>query len=200
MNFLAHAHLSFNNTEILIGNLIADSVKGKPSETYSKDIRIGISLHRAIDHFTDNHEVYKQSLYKIRPTYMKFSGIIMDIYYDHFLASLWQNYSELPLDQFAAHCYQTLYDHYAILPERSQYILPFMKKQNWFVAYANMAGLQKVFDGMSKRIVHPTMMENSLTELQLHYSELQEEFQIFFPELTAFAKTRLEFLRENAED
>ncbi|MEI8203734.1 MAG: ACP phosphodiesterase [Bacteroidota bacterium] len=198
MNFLAHAFLSFGNNEVLVGNLIADSVKGKPSILYPDDIRLGITLHRAIDHYTDNHPVYKESLNRIKPTYARFSGIITDIYYDHFLAYNWTKYSDEALEQFATHCYETLSLNYEILPERSKQILPYMKNQNWFVGYANMSGLQKVFDGMSRRIKHPTFMENALTELKEHYAELESDFHLFFPELITYAENKLISLGENS--
>ena len=191
LNFLAHAFLSFGNTEVLIGNLIADSVKGKPPLHYSDNIRAGIIIHREIDHFTDNHPIYKRSLNQIKPTYKRFSGIIIDIFYDHFLAHNWTMYSDEPLEEFADNCYETLYRNFEILPEKSKHILPFMKNQNWFVSYANMAGLQKVFDGMSRRIKHPTFMENSLTELREHYVDLEGDFHLFFNELICFSNERL---------
>ena len=89
MNFLAHAHLSGENDEILFGNFIADAVKGKQMEKYETDVQAGIRLHRQIDTFTDNHAVVRRSVNRVRSEYGRYSGVVMDIYYDHFLAKDW---------------------------------------------------------------------------------------------------------------
>jgi len=100
MNFLAHIYLSGDNEQVKIGNFMADSIKGKKYLKYPGDLQKGIILHRAIDYYTDTHPVFKQSTQKLFPEYGHYSGIIVDIFYDHFLASNWKKYSEVPLKEY----------------------------------------------------------------------------------------------------
>ncbi len=96
MNFLAHLYLSKKNKNILIGNFIADAVKGKKHNLYSKEVQAGILLHREIDNYTDNHPIVRKSKRRLNKRYGHYNGVIIDILYDHFLAKNWNNYSEIP--------------------------------------------------------------------------------------------------------
>ena len=100
MNFLAHAYLSGNNDGILLGNFVADSIKGKQYLDYPSDVGKGILLHRKIDYYTDSHKVFRDSKKRLSAKYGIFSGIIIDIFYDHFLARNWDDYSEVKLKSF----------------------------------------------------------------------------------------------------
>ena len=106
MNFLAHLYLSQNNTDILIGNFIADHVKGSQFYNYSKEIQQGILLHREIDLFTDTHPIVKQSMQRLHKRYRHYNGVIIDIFYDYFLAKNWSKYSDIPLQIFADTIYK----------------------------------------------------------------------------------------------
>jgi len=108
MNFLAHIYLSGNNKNVTLGNFIADSIKGKKYQNFPKDIQTGILLHRAIDSYTDAHPVFKQSTKRLHKKYSHFSGVIVDIFYDHFLAKNWNDYSEIPLDTYTYNFYENL--------------------------------------------------------------------------------------------
>ena len=108
MNFLAHIYLSGDTNEILIGNFIGDYVKGNDYLKYPTNIGKGILLHRKIDAFTDKHSVTKSCKTFINPKYRKFSGIVIDIFYDHFLATNWEQYSSVPLKEFAIRKYNIL--------------------------------------------------------------------------------------------
>ena len=120
MNFLAHAHLSGNNEDILFGNFIADAVKGNGLSRFSTDIQTGIKLHRKIDTYTDKHPQFKQTLKRIRGDFGKYAGVAADIYYDHFLARSWENYHTSHLKQFAENVYSILKNNYALLPQRTK--------------------------------------------------------------------------------
>src|SRR4051812_26403191 len=126
MNFLAHIYLSGKDDQLMIGNFIADFVKGNKKNDYPDKICKGIELHRGIDDFTDHHEVTGRSKDKLRSKYGKYSGIIVDIYYDHFLAANFQLYSEEPLQQFSENTYRILKENWNKLPPRVHYFLPFM--------------------------------------------------------------------------
>jgi len=87
LNYLAHAYLSFDQPEIIVGNLISDFVKGKKKFDYPPGIQKGIALHRAIDTFTDSHPATKEAKEVFRPHYRLYAGAFIDVAYDHFLAN-----------------------------------------------------------------------------------------------------------------
>ncbi len=188
MNFLAHAYLSGNDPEMLFGNFVADGIKGKQVATFSPGIQKGIALHRAIDHFTDNHPVVKQSIERLQPEFRKYSGVVTDIYYDHFLARNWNNYSHDDLTAFSLKVYKTLVMRYRLLPQRTKRALPFMIAQNWLVGYANLRDLDRVFRGMSRRARFDSGMEHAVDFLESHYTDFEKDFVIFFPELREYCR------------
>ncbi len=192
MNFLAHAHLSNDNDEILFGNMIADAVKGDASQNFSGDILKGITLHREIDTFTDSHPVHKESRDLIRTYFGKFSGIVVDIFYDHFLAVNWNSFSETPLKSFTSHVYKTLSKRFFMLPARTKRLLPFMISQDWLANYANFDGLQNIFYGMDRRTKFISGMKNSPDVLKKHYKILNAHFNEFYPELIEFTTLKIQ--------
>ncbi|HEY8402097.1 MAG TPA: ACP phosphodiesterase, partial [Cytophagaceae bacterium] len=151
MNFLAHVYLSFESDEVLVGNFIADAVKGKEVLKFTPGIQKGILLHREIDHYTDSHEVVKEFKKELRPVFGKYAPVVSDIYFDHFLACSWHHYSTTPLADFAQYTYKTILAHKAILPEKVKGYLPYMIRENWLFNYSNFEGIKRVFEGMSSR-------------------------------------------------
>jgi acyl carrier protein phosphodiesterase len=192
MNYLAHIYLSGDNDLVTIGNFIADGIKGKSYKEYPKDIQIGILLHRNIDTFTDAHEVVRQSTKRLHEKYGHYSGIIVDILYDHFLAKNWSNYSDVPLNNYVEHFYELLEAHYELLPLRIQKMMPYMMTGNWLVNYASIDGISKALEGMDRRTKNRSGMKDAVTELELFYSDFETEFSTFFEELIRFSKIKLE--------
>jgi acyl carrier protein phosphodiesterase len=192
MNYLAHIYLSGDNDLVTIGNFIADGVKGKSYKEYPKDIQIGILLHRNIDTFTDVHEVFRQSTKRLHEKYGHYSGIIVDILYDHFLAKNWSNYSDVSLNNYVEHFYELLEAHYELLPLRIQKMMPYMMTDNWLVNYASIDGISKALEGMDRRTKNRSGMKDAVTELELFYSDFETEFSNFFEELIRFSKIKLE--------
>ncbi len=190
MNFLAHLYLSGNNPKIKVGNFIGDFVKGKNlNDRFDAEIAKGIALHREIDWFTDRHPIVKQSKDRLRPKYRHYSGVIVDVFHDHFLAKNWNQYSDQLLPDFAEECYATIQQHEQILPEEVNYMLPYMIKGNWLVNYARIEGIQRALSGMARRTRFESKMEESVADLQDHYEDYKKEFEAFFPELVANSET-----------
>lgn len=188
MNFLAHLYLSGDDPKIMLGNFIGDFVRGRDlKEQFGERIAMGIELHRAIDEFTDKHQVVKQSKNRLWPNYRHYAAVIVDIYYDHFLAANWSHYSSVPLEQYAADAYKIIDDHLDILPEQVKYMMPYMTKGNWLLNYAKVEGIHRALTGMSRRATFESRMEQSVVDLQAHYSEFESEFMQFFPELERFS-------------
>jgi acyl carrier protein phosphodiesterase len=183
MNFLAHLYLSGKEEDVIVGNFVADSVKGNFLNRFPEGMERGIKLHREIDHYTDNHPVVKESKNRLAPRYRMYAGVIVDIYYDHFLAKNWNDYSEEDLRKLVSRTYFLLFRRYSLLPPRSKKILPFMVAQNWLVGYRNLDVLQKVFNGMSRRTNHESGMENAIFDLEKDYQLYENEFKAFFPDI-----------------
>lgn len=183
MNFLAHAYLSGNNQEVLIGNFIADHVKGKMFGRYSGDIQQGILLHRRIDAFSDNHPVFRQSAARLRWEFGKYSGVIVDMYYDHFLARNWKEYSEIPIKTFTSAVYTILMRNFLILPSKTKRILPFMMADDWLAGYAYLEGLALALSGMSRRTKFYSGVEWGVDSLKQDYNLFESEFTQFFQDL-----------------
>ena len=191
MNYLAHAHLSGDDDGILIGNFIADAVKGKTKDDYSDQIRRGIILHRFIDEYTDSHSLHKASRAKLHKRYGHYSGVLIDIYYDHFLAKNWLCYDDRSLVDYTGWLYNKLEQNLEVLPERIKFMLKYMIPQNWLLNYANLEGIDRVLRGMAKRTKFDSQMEHGVEELELYYDEFEEEFSLFFPQLKNFVKDKL---------
>lgn len=188
MNFLAHAHLSGGNKDFLVGNLIADAVKGNPVSLFPEMIAQGILLHRQIDAFTDAHPSFRNSVRIIRKEAGRYSGVVVDIYYDHFLARKWNEFSKIPLDQFTVSVYRILGNHFDMLPARVKRMLPYMMAQNWLNSYANLKDLRRIFYGMDRRTKLRSGMSRAVEILEAHYNSLQKDFEDFYPEMMAFAQ------------
>ncbi len=183
MNFLAHAYLSGTNENIIIGNFIADHVKGKAIGQYSEQIRAGIILHRHIDAFTDSHPVVRKSTGRLKNEFGKYSGVIVDMYYDHFLAKNWNVYSCIPLRKFTSGIYNIMMRHFAILPPKTRRILPFMVESDWLAGYAQLQGLHQALAGMARRAKYASGMEFATEALMKDYVPFRNDFLIFFDDL-----------------
>ncbi|GAA4271429.1 acyl carrier protein phosphodiesterase [Aquimarina gracilis] len=191
MNFLAHIYLSYEDPELKIGNFIADSVKGKKFLEYPRRISQGIKLHRKIDSYTDSHEIVKQSISRLSSKYGRYSSVIVDILYDHFLAANWKEYSSIPLEDYTLSFYDLLQDHYKILPKPIQHFLPYMIRDNWLLSYATVAGIGSVLSGMNRRTKNRSKMNFAVIELEEYYTDFEKEFRSFFEELELFTKNEM---------
>lgn len=191
MNFLAHIYLSGGNRELTIGNFIADSVKGNSYLKYPEEVQKGIILHRAIDYYTDTHPVVRRSISRLFPIYKHYSGVIVDILYDHFLAANWKDYSSTPLADYVSDFYDLLQDNYMLLPRNVQQFLPYMMRDNWLLSYATVKGISKILYQMNERTKRKSRMNFAVIELEEHYENFQEEFTSFFEDLQIFTKQKI---------
>lgn len=192
MNFLAHLYLSGNNPKIMIGNFMGDFIKGRAYlNQYDSEIIKGIDLHRSIDEFTDSHAIVTQSKNRLRPKYRHYSGVITDVFYDHFLAANWNQFHSLPLAQFAQQAYQTIQSSDTELPAELNHMMPYMVNGNWLLNYSNLEGIHRALSGMARRTPYESKMEESVTDLRENYDAFKNEFMEFFPLLEAYCKSIL---------
>lgn len=189
MNFLAHIYLSGTNPRIQIGNFMGDGIRGKDYKKYHPDIQVGVLLHRSIDSFTDFHPVFRQSKHRLVPKYNHFSGIIVDMFYDHFLAKEWSLYHHEELHVFCQRFYRELENNYQELNLKTRDLLPYLLKQNWLERYAHLTDLQQILKQMDSRFSFPSKMNESVEDLFEHYEAFQREFHLFFKDLMVHSES-----------
>ena len=156
---------------------MADGVRGNQYLTYDSEIQKGIVLHRAIDTFTDAHPIFRKCTKRLHSEYHHYSGVIVDVFFDHFLAKNWKTYSEESLENFVANFYTSLTTYENHLTEKAKMMQPYM--------------IEQILTQMDRRTKNVSMMRNSVTELKLYYSEFEQDFTQFFEELRAFSSKKL---------
>ena len=191
MNFLAHLYLSGSDPMVQIGNFIGDHVKGRQYERYAPGIRTGILLHRKIDHFTDQHPIVKTSSTRLREKYGRYSGIIIDVFYDHFLAQNWGDYHEDSLKDYVSGVHRLLLYNYFKLPRGVKRFLPFLVKSRRLETYATAQGIERALKIMSGYSSLPDHTDWAMLQMENHYSNFNEEFKSFFQELREMAQYEL---------
>jgi len=196
MNFLAHAFLSFQQEKILVGNFIADFVKGKQINDFEDGIMMGILLHREIDFFTDSHPLVKAGQSYLRPKFGHYSTVITDIFFDYFLIKHWKEFKDIPLETFIQETFETLDSYEEIFPPRFANMYYWMRQDNWLLAYGNVEGIQSALTGMSKR----TKFDSKMEEAHLALVEREKEFDViflaFFKDLETFAFEKLQEIQQ----
>ena len=186
MNYLAHFYLSDYDENLIIGNYIADDVKGKDYLLYPTEIQRGILLHRNIDEYTDNHSHVLNSKNLIRHHQRKYSPVVIDVFYDYFLAKDWTTYSGEELKDFTIYIYKILFKNLKHLPLKSQIRLSFMTKNNWLYNYRKIEGINKALTGLSKRSNYDNNMDQAYLILKEKEETLKSDFELFFPDLKSF--------------
>jgi acyl carrier protein phosphodiesterase len=194
MNFLAHAYLSFGHKEVLVGNMISDFVKGNAYLKFDPGIQNGIRLHRDIDSFTDTHPVTREAKAVFRPQYRLFSGVIVDILFDHFLANDAALFAHTDLYRFTQYVYQVLEEYSAHLPGRFVHAFYYMRTENWLYGYQTKAGIE---NSLRRVVSRSSYLSDSQTAIDLfleHYLFLQQCFAGFFEDVKMYSKKQLDLL------
>lgn len=193
LNFLAHFHLAQPTDGSRIGALLGDFVRGTPESLQTRfppEVVDGIILHRAIDRFTDSHKIFLKSKKILSQPRQRFAGIIIDIYFDHFLAQFWSNFSEVSLKTFTAEIYGTLERRTAWLGPEISKITKRMKIENWLETYGTIPGLALTFRKVSQRRTFLTPLIGAEEDLKNHYQCFTTAFRSFYPELMSFASEK----------
>lgn len=170
---------------------MADSIRGRDYLKFPESIQKGVLLHRAIDTFTDTHPIARQSSKRLHARYRHYSMVIVDIYYDHFLARNWNAYSEVSLEQFTHAFYALLEDNLELMPPRVQRMAPYMISDNWLLSYRELEGIHQVFKGLNRRTGLKSGMDQAIGELQDFYGQFEAEFTAFFDELIIFSRQKI---------
>ncbi len=188
MNFLAHALLAGPDPADRLGGMLGDFVKGPLPGALPPEVAAGVALHRRIDSFAETHPAFRASRARVGPLRRRYAGIMVDLFYDHFLALHWDDYGGEPLEDFAAGIYALMAAHAALLPPRLARMLPFMRADDWLASYRSLASVALALDRMAEhRLTRPNPLAGSAAELEARYGEFEQDFLAFLPEAQAFA-------------
>jgi acyl carrier protein phosphodiesterase len=189
MNFLAHIYLSGNIDEIKIGNFIGDYVKGNKFHIYPENIKNGILLHRFIDSFTDKNTYTFDSKSLFAPKYRKYAGVVIDIIYDHFLASNWSKYSYISLKDYINNFHNLLIENNEMLPKEVQDFVPKLIKNERLYSYKDIEGIRSVLSTMAIYTSLPDHSDFAIEILKDNYEFLKQNFFLFFSDIIYYIKT-----------
>jgi acyl carrier protein phosphodiesterase len=195
LNFLAHFLLSGSDEEVIFGNFLGDFLKGNEIKDLSGSAAMGLELHRFIDRFTDQHPQVRNSVNTVKSEFGRYSGVVIDVYYDHILAKEWTEYQKANLRFFADSMYQVLTDRVDLMPGRALRFYHYMLTNDILYNYQFIEGISLVFQGMSRRASFNSRMELA-PELLVQYLEvIENDFRIFFPELVLECKEFIKTVR-----
>ena len=189
MNYLAHIYLSGDSDEIKLGNFIGDYVKGNKYLDYPEQVSLGIRMHRSIDSFTDQHTDVREFNKLLKPGYGRYSGIVSDIFFDHFLASNWQEYSIYSLREFAWKAHAAFLANFGLLPWKVKQFLPFLIRHKRLESYADRETMFHVLEIMSRRTSLPSNSHWAVQLLEDEYDQFEALFRTFFVELVSFVES-----------
>jgi acyl carrier protein phosphodiesterase len=188
MNYLAHLYLSEPHEQAWLGSLMGDFVKGPLDERYGAEITRAIAMHRKIDVFTDVHPVVLQSKSRMSAERRRYAGIMVDMFYDHFLAKHWQDFNDEPLAEFTGRVYRVLERYQTVLPERLQRVAPMMMQWDWLGSYADIGSIYTALNWMGRRLKRENRLANSADELVGNYAQLEADFRAFLPDVLRYAR------------
>jgi len=181
MNFLAHLVLSPKETDLISGNLAADFLIGCDINLISKGVQSGIAMHKFVDQFTDSHALVKASKARIKGRFRLLSGVLVDVFYDHFLAKYFEQIANLSLEEFCEYIYETLAKNIAELPPGLQEFIPIMIRDNILFSYRNLEGVQTALNRINRRIKRKFSVELAMRTLSDIYGSMENDFRKFFP-------------------
>ena len=185
MNWLAHLLLSEPSPAFRIGNLLPDLVPASALVGLPEEFRRGAEQHRRIDAFTDTHPIVRRSILRVTPPRRRLAGVLVDIFYDHFLTCAWAEYAPMPLPDFLAEFYGSFAQYRAEIPPEAYLRLEQMRAANWLGSYGDLAGITETLRRMESRFRRPVPLAEGGVELELAYEGFREDFRAFFPELRA---------------
>jgi acyl carrier protein phosphodiesterase len=187
MNFLFHMLLSGDDEQILVGNFMGDFVKGPLTERFPVRIRQGIHLHRRIDSFSSCSELFQQSRRRIDPYYGLYRGVMIDLFYDHFLVKEWNSWSNEPLGDYLVRTRAVITKYYEELPERMHKLVPYIFEK-LLPSYGEVSGIGAAFERMSRRVKRTNPLAGGEVELERHFDDLRSDFRGFMPLVRSFAE------------
>ena len=195
MNWLAHVYLSSEEIDFRLGNLLADVVRGPARNAMSPAFQAGIRCHLAIDSFTDAHALVRRSKARLRPPHRRYAGILVDLFYDHFLAVHWPNFAETTLSDYVGLFYTQAQKAMPRLPTEARGLVEHMIAYDRLRSYRDIQGIEQALRRLSarwaQRFPRAAPLHEGVVELQDHYTALEKDFLEFFPQLRAHVQSHL---------
>lgn len=186
MNYLGHLLLSPSDDDALVGAMLGDFVKGPLGERYPGRVGAAIALHRRLDTFTDAHPRVRESRNRVGPTRRRYAGIMVDLFYDHFLARTWREHHHEPLASFAGRVYALLAARRAELPEDLQWVAARMAERDWLASYARPEYVGRALEGIGRRLKRGNGLLGAGEDLAAAYEGFESDFRAFLPEARRF--------------
>jgi acyl carrier protein phosphodiesterase len=185
MNWLAHIQLSGDSAATRIGNLIPDLVRASEIDGIHQQFVPGIQLHRIIDSYTDSHPVFRQSSSRINGALRRYASILIDLFYDHFLACEWCSYSLVPLEEVVGDFHESIDSFRSELPTCVYERLVQIRDERYLLSYSTEAGITAALSRVSSRLRRPVDLAIGVEQLKTHYELFAADFRDFYPQLIA---------------
>jgi len=186
MNFLAHAWLAGDAPADRLGGLLGDFVKGPLPAGLPPDVAAGVRLHRRIDLYADAHPAFQRSRARVSPLRRRFGGVMVDMFYDHFLARHWAHFHPAPLEDFTAEMYTLMAAHAPLLPPRLAAVLPRMRDTDWLASYRSPDAIAIALDRMALRLRRANPLPGAGEELGAAYAGFEADFFDFIGDAERF--------------
>lgn len=183
MNYLGHAFLTPQITDLLIGNFLGDHVKGKMKDKFPEYIQDGIKLHRFIDTYTDSHKIVRSHCNIMEPKLGHLSGVAMDMIYDNVLVTNWSHFSDQPVEAFIQATYEEIQCYSEYFPAKFELMFSYMRRDNWLLEYGNEAGMLKALNGLSNRIKFDNDLPVCWDVYQENKTEITDGFKLFIKDI-----------------
>jgi acyl carrier protein phosphodiesterase len=201
LNWLAHVFLSTQSVEFRLGNLLADVVRGTARQAVSREFARGAYCHQAIDAFTDAHPLVRCSRERLGPAQRRFSGVIVDVFYDHFLATEWPRYAARALEDFTSSFYRDVQQCELVLPQRARTLIDNIVRYDLLGSYGRVQGVERSLRRLSIRLQERWQkefaLEASIADLEAQREGFAADFAAFFPALQLHVESNA---TQHAED
>lgn len=195
MNFLAHFHLSHQSEAAVLGGLLGDFVKGRAYQDFPAEIAQAILLHRRIDSFTDGHEFIRQSKSRLAPPFRRYSGIVLDLFFDHYLATHWEKFSSRTLESFCNDVYRQLNQNLDVYPDDCRMVVQMMSQHDWLTSYRDTQSIERALKGISRRLSRKTPVADAIIYLSDQYADFEQDFLNFYPLLCVYSEEQKQKIR-----
>lgn len=188
MNFLAHFHLAWPEEMLVVGGLEGDFHKGLLPGELPPALLAGVTLHRAIDAYTDSHPVVAEVRRLFPNELRRYAGIVIDLCFDHFLANHWQDYSAIPRQRFVTAVYQLLEQHNKLLSNDAALLAARLQQYDVLSRYQHWETITGTATRIGQRLRHPNPLAATDALISPLLPELERAFRIFYPQLIRFAR------------
>ena len=186
MNFLGHLCLANGNANLMLGGMIGDFVRGRRAlGNYPQPIRRGIEMHRFIDRCTDQSPVVRRLRRQFPREFRRYSGIVIDLAFDHELAVNWWRYMPGSLERFDVEIRDLLRDNEELLPDGLVQFMQYANLHGLFTAYRDEDVMLFALAGMGTRLRRPNPLHRVTDVWEELAPKVKPAFREFFPEVQA---------------